>query len=315
MCYFRRARPYTNENSALIEVQERYKANAFLDQMNKELFMPRGLYAMAMIYKPDNSTDAWSSPSVGIETINMETAKQISKVGLPQHTSSTSSSTNLSQTTSSSSTNIRRAIRNADGKTRGEEMMPLEVAPLLYPDLDMEVERPDTVRDESFKQRLVRNKKFVEQYFDRRAAAEYNGNNPTTVLASTTTTTPFRSRFADPNHPVNNGSIIALVSGGKLGHVAPGSVGWRETGEDGKLKPVNKADETKLNDIKNVRGPIGLVGYGIGLGLTGVQKVLSSNVMYLTVVNMPSEEELAEARKVLKENEKGLADLFRAKSR
>lgn len=187
-------------------------------------------------------------------------------------------------------------------------MMPQEVASLIYPELDSP-QRSEHDGHETFKQRLKRNKKFVADYYDRRHTAEFTGNNDTSILASTTSSRPFRSRFADPNHPVNNGSITALVTGGKFGHAYPGALGWRETGEDGRLKPVNKWEDAKLKDVA---GPISLVAYGIGMGFRGVEKVVFGNndVMYLTVVNMPSDEELEVARKVIKENRKGLADLF-----
>jgi hypothetical protein len=79
------------------------------------------------------------------------------------------------------------------------------------------------------------------------------------------------------------------------------------------LKPVNKAEDAKVK-LKDIAGPISLVSYGIGLGLKGVEKVVfgSNDVMYLTVVNMPTEDELAAARKVIKENRKGIADLLRS---
>lgn len=274
---------------------------------------------MVLVYKEDNS-EMSSEPAVGIETINLETSKQISRWGLP-HPDSLPPSSNANN---SRVTNTVRPIRASNGKTEGEAMMPLEVAPLIYSGHDNTPQRPNITRDESFKDRLNRNKKFITGYYDRRTAAEYAGNNPDTTLGSTTSTSEFRSRFADPNHPVNNGSITALVTGGKFGHMPPGYAGWRETGEDGRLKPATKADpsqETKLEDIKEVRGPIGLVGYGIGLGMTGlskgVNKVLGSNVMYLTVVNLPSEEELEVARRVLEDerNRKGLKELFRSTSR
>ena len=34
------------------EVQERWRTNKFLDRVNKEIFVPRGLYAMIVMYKP-----------------------------------------------------------------------------------------------------------------------------------------------------------------------------------------------------------------------------------------------------------------------
>ncbi|KAL1966022.1 hypothetical protein VTN77DRAFT_4962 [Rasamsonia byssochlamydoides] len=50
-----------------IELEGRYNANRYLDQVNKELFMPRGLYAMVMRYRPQmavpGETKSASKPS------------------------------------------------------------------------------------------------------------------------------------------------------------------------------------------------------------------------------------------------------------
>lgn len=269
---------------------------------------------MVLVYKPGSKGGSSQTSGVGIETIDMETAKQISQWGVPEmgsRSSTESSSPSTSPTGAQSSHNILRAFRASNGKTKGDAMMPQEVAPLIYPERDS----PGRLEaNETFKQRVKRNKKFVTEYYDRRRTAEFTGNNDTSVLTCAASSRPFRSRFADPNHPVNNGSITALVTGGKFGHAYPGAIGWRETGEDGRLKPVNKMEDAKFKDIA---GPISLVSYGIDKGLSEVGKIVfgNSDVMYLTVVNMPSKEELEVARRVIKENRKGLADFFAALDR
>ncbi|KAF2796883.1 hypothetical protein K505DRAFT_270583 [Melanomma pulvis-pyrius CBS 109.77] len=292
-----------------IEVQGRYKANAFLDEMNKELFMPLGLYAMVLAYKPDGPGTT-TAPAFGMQTINFETAKQISKWGLP----------NSDGEEAQEPTKFFRPLHSKSGKTKGEAMVPFEVAPLIYPGLDRMAERPsaasnmhpDSSRNEpqteSFKARVARNKKFVADYFDRRAAATYAGNNPDTILAKSTAQTSFRSRYADPNHPVNNGTPLSFLTGGKLGAAPPGMYGTRETGEDGRLKPMARPSDQRLMDVVNEQGPLGLVGYGVD----SVKKKLEKDVLYLTIVNMPSPEELAEAKRVLEMDKRGLKELLGA---
>jgi hypothetical protein len=256
-------------------LQSRYRANAFLDQMNKDIFMPLGLYCMVLMSK-DGPTAA-DQPELGVQTVNLETAKQISKWGLPK--TSKEDELNLPRMTK-----ILRPIRMASGKTKVSEM-PLEIAPLTYPGLEDMVQSPQIKRDKSFKDRLMRNKEFVADYFDRRARAEYAGNNPDSALTRTSDNPEFRTRFADPNHGCNNGHLISLVTGGK--YVAQPLLlsNLRELGDDGKLKPKEKVEH-------KIRGPISLVGYG-------VRKVFTPNILYLTIVNLPSEEQLREARLAL----------------
>ncbi|KAF2746518.1 hypothetical protein M011DRAFT_385403, partial [Sporormia fimetaria CBS 119925] len=170
--------------SAVMDLQKRYKANCFLDQMNRDVFMPKGLYALVLVYKIGDSAAAENS---GWGIRGPETG---------------------SSARGTSSKKVLRPFRNADGKI----VMPLEVAPLVYPGSDPSVQ--DLGKKETLKERLKRNKKFVSEYYDRREMAEFTGNTAPNALSSTSVSTPFHSRFADPNHPVNNGSITALLTGG-----------------------------------------------------------------------------------------------------
>ncbi|KAL5119442.1 hypothetical protein ACEQ8H_002712 [Pleosporales sp. CAS-2024a] len=278
-----------------IELQGRYKANNFLDQMNKDFFMPLGLYAMVIICKDTASKDG--EVEFGMESVNMETAKQISKWGLPKNEGD-------DHVDESTKTKMLRPIRLASGRTNADHM-PLEIAPLIYPHLEDLVERPQVTRDESFKQRLMRNKGFVAEYFDRRARAEYAGNNPDSALTKASGSMPeFSNRFADPNHAVNNGHLFSLITGGNwvgqpLGkRLKLRENGLREKGPDGKLLPAVKQEH-------QIRGPISLVTHPI-------RKVMSANVLYLTVVNLPSENDLAEAKAALQMDQKGWKDMLAA---
>ena len=271
-----------------MEVHTRYKANAFLDKMNEEVFMPRGLYAMVIVWSPDENTNAPSTPDVDIRSVHMDNAKIISESGLSLPHS-------VGERPNPSMKKKRRHIRGSDGSAH-EAMMPLEVAPLIYPSLDATGERSiSPSQKESIQERFRRNKKFVSGYYDRRAAAEYAGENPSAALSATSSVTSFRSKHADPNHPVNNGSTLSLLSGGRLGQHEPGREGYRATGPDGKLAPPHRSED------KAKRGSIGsMVG--------GVKKALQSNVMYLTIVNMPSNSEMAQAKFELEKRKNGFAD-------
>jgi hypothetical protein len=254
--------------------------------MNRDFFMPRGLYAMVLLCKDTPSKTG--EVEFGMESVNMETAKQISKWGLPQEDDASEQSAKLK---------LLRPIRLASGRTNADAM-PLEIAPLVYPGLEDMLQRPQIKRDESFKDRLMRNKDFVADYFDRRARADYAGNNPDSALTKVAGDTPeFRNRFADPNHPCNNGHLISLVTGGKVVAQPRGRrSALREVGEDGKLKPKVKREH-------QIRGPISLVTHPI-------RKVMTPNILYLTIVNLPSEEEMAEAKKALGIDQKGLKDML-----
>ncbi|KAF2661995.1 hypothetical protein K491DRAFT_686979 [Lophiostoma macrostomum CBS 122681] len=271
-----------------IELQSRYKANAFLDQMNRDVFMPLGLYCMVLLNKETPVKP--NEVEFGMQEVDMETAKQISKWGLPKKDED-------DELNVSKKAKILRPIRLVSGKTDANTT-PMMIAPLLYPGLEDMMERPQIKRDESFKERLLRNREFVAEYFDRRARADYAGNNPDSALTKASADMPeFHSRFADPNHPCNNGHLFSLVTGGKYVAQPRGRRSHlREVGEDGKLKPKIKQD-------RKIRGPLSLIGYG-------VRKVVTPNILYLTIVNLPSEEELAEARSALGIDDKALKEMM-----
>jgi hypothetical protein len=81
--------------------------------------------------------------------------------------------------------------------------------------------------------------KFVAEYWDKRARAEYAAKNPDSVLVQGPKA-EFTSRYADPTHPASSGNLVSLVTGG---HINPPSlrelrggaagVGERGIGMDG----------------------------------------------------------------------------------
>jgi hypothetical protein len=98
--------------------------------------------------------------------------------------------------------------------------------------------------------------------------------NPDSALA--VPDVKFRSRYSDPNHPANSGSIISLITGGKINPAA-------RKQRNRQIRRQMRAE--RWGGYRPVR-PEG--GY--------IKKALQQDVVYLMVVNMPSEEELATAR-------------------
>lgn len=112
---------------------------------------------------------------------------------------------------------------------------------------------------------------------DRRAQAEYNAENPKSSL-SVPQERQFAFRFSDPTHPANSGSFVSLVTGGKY------------------------VPRSRIR----ARGPIGRIKKATGTE-KGIKKVLKQSVLYLMLVNMPTEEEMEEARREVEmEKEKDL---------
>ncbi|KAL8827650.1 MAG: hypothetical protein Q9170_006926 [Blastenia crenularia] len=169
---------------------------------------------------------------------------------------------------------------SASGKTYAEIDLP-EAAPLVFPALD------DALGDEGAERRnkLKGSMDFVADYYDRRAQATYNAKYQGSKLAvPQEPSSSFAHSLSDPNHPAFRGSWATLFSGGKI----PPKKDRRA---------ARAARRGRVYDPTKPRGPIGLA-----LEVTGVRgkiRRMKAEVLYLMIVNLPSEEELEEAEKQL----------------
>ncbi|KAK8211600.1 hypothetical protein M8818_003255 [Zalaria obscura] len=273
------------------EAETRYKTNNFLDRANREIFMPRGLYAMIVRYKPDEL-----DRGIGMETVDARTTKTIAK---------------YSQDPDASTEGIFKArnYRIASGVNVGESSMPAVCAPLIFPGLTTSSPTTDTAtptsplsptvsaaspvatsspqserQKKTLKEKARASRRFINEYYDRRAQALYAAKHPDTMLATQAEMPKFRSRYADPNHPASNGHLFNLLTGGRakaqgLGYAA------RER------RRLELLEENKERIRQGLKPKETLIG--------GVKRKLQLGVLYLTIVNMPSEEELEAAKKQL----------------
>ncbi|KAK5467550.1 hypothetical protein LTS15_000523 [Exophiala xenobiotica] len=249
------------------EVQSRYRRNTYLDQVNEILFKPRGLYCMIMTYKPDNPYDA-------VMPVDMNTRSQDQA---------------LAKALSNPDNELRQKLKNlrlTSGTTQGEMSLP-EAAPLIYPALDRAAATAAAIPPQK-QNALKSSTKFLADYFDRRAQATYQGTNPTSRLAAALPPPPpekqFASRFSDPNHPVNSGSITALLTGGHIDLMK------RKRTRKARRRAGRQGAHLSEQDIKNAE-----MGRGPGRRRKGlIGRILHQDVLYLTIVNLPSESEMKE---------------------
>ena len=172
---------------------------------------------------------------------------------------------------SSTAGKIKENLKFTSGKSYTELSLPA-AAPLIFPDLDAAAHVDEDTEVAKKKQNAFKkSSKFIGDYMDRRARAEYNAESPESLL-SVPDNKPFASRYSDPNHPAVTGGLISLVTGGR---VQP-------------RRPIKEA--------RKARGPIGKVRKATGTDKP-LRKILRQDVVYLLVVNLPSEEELEAGRK------------------
>lgn len=112
------------------ELQARKRTNSFLDEMNQKLFMPRGLIALIMTFKPDIPPSAQRSGPISgvlgalgglVAHQELDMNQSIAKYYMDDSVSGMKKS--------------MQGLRLSSGKTHGELAMP-EAAPLIYPTLE-----------------------------------------------------------------------------------------------------------------------------------------------------------------------------------
>ncbi|KAL1852526.1 hypothetical protein Daus18300_012124 [Diaporthe australafricana] len=197
---------------------------------------------------------------------------------------------------------------------------------------------------------------FISDYQDRRAVARWSGRHPDSQMAKLAPAPEFKSKFADPNHPVGSGDFVALVTGGKhttaevsrdavrataaasregmmrVKSTAEGAglrVGGNGGGDGGDgealrriisprakealldIRPrgdwVPKLPQTAAAGVAPTLRRIGSLQ--LGNPVRTMKKLLQPDILYLMIVNLPTEEEIANAAACLNQvNEESRAE-------
>ena len=160
------------------EIQERYRTNKFSTTANKDFFIPKGLYAMIVIYKTSGS----EQPEVGIERVDLG-ATAVAKYGgdVQQDMMVTESGGSEKPTMLEDAKKKMKQLRIASGETHGEAGLPVTCAPLVFPGLDAAAVASSHAKEERNGEGISKNikaksksaSKFVNDYYDRRAQASY----------------------------------------------------------------------------------------------------------------------------------------------
>ncbi|KAL5317531.1 hypothetical protein ACEPPN_014626 [Leptodophora sp. 'Broadleaf-Isolate-01'] len=265
-------------------VQNRTRGNDLLSKFNAQFFQPRGLFCLLMTLNPGTETTGAEGPA--IPSIVSRAHGATSDVTIPQ------------------------------------------AVPLISPSLDELGEQKDE-KSKKKKDSLKAASEFVDRYLDKRAVAKYSAAHPESTL--TQPKPVFRSRYADPTHPAASGNFRSLLRGGKPRALSPkdakaGQIegprgNEEELGKEKKLNDIliqemSSGDDTrKSGDTEERAGKEGSTrnrsesqveqGDKRVRFLTPMKKAIKSNVMYLLIVNMPSEDELAAAQAAIAEAGKG----------
>ncbi|KAL4972052.1 hypothetical protein BDW66DRAFT_155091 [Aspergillus desertorum] len=196
-------------NAIAMEMRGRVQANAFLRKLNESFFQPRGLYCLVLSF--DNTHEEAMTEELLAERIVTSSG---SKTGVRKYTDK---------------------LRTNSGTTGPSEFP--ESAPLVFPVLDWMRDNLEQVGKQG---RYLKFRKFVADYYDRRAQVEYAARNPTSPLAAPAQR-GFTSKFADPNDATNK-SPISLATRGAV----PYNTQWR--GEP--RNPGGRGGQRKIADVR-----------------------------------------------------------------
>ena len=100
------------------------------------------------------------------------------------------------------------------------------------------------------------------------------------------------SRYNDPNHPANSGSLIALLTGGAVNPAERRQARRAAKQERRDIRREYK-DARRVARGRPPRGP--RRARRKGSRKTIIKKILKQDVLYLLVVNLPSQEEVQES--------------------
>lgn len=102
------------------------------------------------------------------------------------------------------------------------------------------------------------------------------------------------SRYNDPNHPANSGSLISLITGGAINPAARRQA-RREAKRERRDSKREYKDARRVAHGRAPRGPRRVRAKRKGARKTIIKKIMHQDVLYLLIVNLPSQDEVQQS--------------------
>ena len=269
---------------------------------------------------------------VGIEDVDFSASKAVAKYDAESNEGKKSKSAKF---------------RLTSGATKGSAKL-VEAAPLIYPEID-EVVYSGKDGQETFKDKAKDAGEFLASYVDRRAQMTYvsfedfwdaprkhqltmttqakKDPNSSLIIPESQRKSESTSKWADPNHPMFNGGLVGLVSGGYLDagkrraekrerKLERKEARWERRYGPRPQYPTQGLEGLSLQGAEQQRPDYysrrssgrrqhpreraARRGNGNGGIIGSVRKIMQEDVLYLMIVPMPSEAEIAEAREMIR---------------
>ncbi|RLL93202.1 hypothetical protein CFD26_100616 [Aspergillus turcosus] len=298
-----------------LQFQIRHRTNSYLDRVNQELFMPRGQYAMIMKFtdrppkltKKQKQQREQNGSSHDSESDRLGELFSTEQVNFNQSAATLGGDPSTPQpirpefdaaATISKYTHSKehpqmnawkqsmKHYRLESGITQGEMQLP-ECAPLVFPEIDRAAVR---IRDGlEPKSKFQSGRSWVRDYIDRKSQASFEAEHQGSAVAVPESgRKAFISRYNDPNHPVNNGKLLTALTGGlyqpKPGLLERAGTAIKEAQDKKRAAQGLPPSETWKQKWARKKKEAG-----------SRIKIFREDVMYLMIVNMPTQEELSES--------------------
>ncbi|OIW34658.1 hypothetical protein CONLIGDRAFT_665376 [Coniochaeta ligniaria NRRL 30616] len=280
-----------------MQMQIRKRTTSYLDRVNKEIFMPRGQYAMIMKFsekppKPKKKKNGAASDPLAdmftMEQVNISGG--VGKEGGPEAGPAPTTPEFDAAETIAKYTHTEehpemnawktrmKGFRLESGHTRGQMQLP-ECAPLVYPRIGRAALRIQEGKDP--KSTFQSGRSWAREYLDRRRQIEFESEHKGSALAIT----------EDNRKPfTHNGDLISTLTGGKFSRKKkPGLI--ERAGSAIKERNDRKRALQGLPPSETLREKINRKKKEQG----NKYKLFREDVLYLMIVNMPTPEELEQA--------------------
>ncbi|EXF82964.1 hypothetical protein CFIO01_01334 [Colletotrichum fioriniae PJ7] len=188
---------------AFMEGQSLFCSNKFLNYVNAEFFIPRGLVCLVVTWQPDNDSGQFATnfvEEVDVPQTKPDLKQEISDIAAGK------------KKPSEGWQELKTEMGELMRPTHGDFSWP-EPAPLIFPDFKGTPE----IRDVEAKKKNVwdRMEDWINDHSDKRAQAIWIDENKHHPGMSLVPQPKFKSRYADPNHQVSSGDLVSMVTGGR----------------------------------------------------------------------------------------------------
>ncbi|KAK1453352.1 hypothetical protein CMEL01_05011 [Colletotrichum melonis] len=188
---------------AIMEGQSLFCSNKFLNCVNVEFFIPRGLVCLVVTWQPGNYSGQFATnfeeevdapqarPDLRQEITNVAAGNEKPLEGWRE---------------------LKTQMCDLMKPTRGDFSWP-EPAPLIFPDFEGTPGKADV--EAKKKNAWDRIEDWINDHSDKRAQASWIDNNKDYAGVNLMPQPRFKSRYADPNHQASSGDLVSLITAGR----------------------------------------------------------------------------------------------------